>query len=56
GVDEPSTHEPAEKHLSQCMRQCERQEGGQQKQLCRFRCQERYKKERGQHNYKREDD
>lgn len=54
--DEFSSHEPAEKRLSQCMKQCERQEGGQQKQLCRFRCQEKYKKERKEHNKKDEEE
>nr|B4X640.2 RecName: Full=Vicilin Pis v 3.0101; AltName: Full=7S globulin; AltName: Full=7S seed storage protein; AltName: Full=7S vicilin-like protein Pis v 3; AltName: Full=Vicilin Pis v 3; AltName: Allergen=Pis v 3.0101; Flags: Precursor [Pistacia vera] len=54
--DEFSTHEPGEKRLSQCMKQCERQDGGQQKQLCRFRCQEKYKKERREHSYSRDEE
>ncbi|KAH9729774.1 Globulin-1 S allele [Citrus sinensis] len=53
--------EPAEKHLRQCQRECDRQEeGGQQRALCRFRCQEKYRREKegegGQHNTQEEEE
>ncbi|WCJ21567.1 Vicilin Pis v 3.0101 [Euphorbia peplus] len=35
-----------EKRLSQCQTRCDREEGGQQKALCRLQCQQKYVRER----------
>lgn len=43
--EEQNTDEP-EKHMRQCQKQCDRQEGAQQRMLCRLRCQEKYRREK----------
>eukprot|EP00258_Populus_trichocarpa_P019137 XP_006383667.2 vicilin-like antimicrobial peptides 2-1 [Populus trichocarpa] len=39
--------DPAKKKPGQCLEECQRQEGGKQKSLCRLRCQEKYEREPG---------
>jgi len=41
------TVDPAKKKLGQCLEECQKQERGKQKSLCRLRCQEKYEREPG---------
>ncbi|XP_034931901.1 vicilin Jug r 6.0101 [Populus alba] len=54
GTEEEDDHEwrsftvdPAKKKLGQCLEECQRQGGGEQKSLCRLRCQDKYEREPG---------